>query len=64
MMKDTKSLTGMYLANKKKIEVSNESKVMDPEKIRLMGASEHNLKQVDVELPLNRMVCNRSLWFG
>lgn len=57
MMKDTKSLTGMYLANKKKIEVSNESKVMDPEKIRLMGASEHNLKQVDVELPLNRMVC-------
>ena len=57
MMSDGSSLTGRYLANKKKIEVGKRELLLNPEKIRLTGASEHNLKSVDVDIPLNRMVC-------
>lgn len=57
MMKEKNSLTGAYLANKKKIVVQKGELMLNPEKISLGMAAEHNLKGVDLNVPMNRLVC-------
>ncbi len=46
------SLTGQYLSGKKKIEVPETRRVSNGNSIKIIGASENNLKDIDVELPL------------
>lgn len=57
-----KSLTGDYLAGRKKVaglsghpEFNEGSRQGDA--IKLSGASQHNLKSVDVEFPLGKFIC-------
>lgn len=53
------SLTGKYLSGKLKIEVPIK-RVQPPkpeEQIKLMGAAGHNLKKVDLTIPLGIMTC-------
>jgi excinuclease ABC subunit A len=53
------SLTGKYLSGKLKIEVPKK-RIQPPkpeQKIKLMGASGHNLKKVDLTIPLGIMTC-------
>lgn len=53
------SLTGQYLSGKLKIEVPKQ-RTQPPkpdEQIKLMGACGHNLKNVDLTLPLGVMTC-------
>lgn len=53
------SLTGKYLSGKLKIEVPKK-RVQPPkpeEQIKLMGAAGHNLKKVDLTIPLGIMTC-------
>ncbi|MFV5490252.1 excinuclease ABC subunit UvrA [Acinetobacter sp. ASP199] len=53
------SLTGRYLSGKLKIEVPK-TRVQPPkpdEQIKLMGACGHNLKNVDLTIPLGVMTC-------
>lgn len=54
-----KSLTGKYLRGEEKIEVPVDRKKVDQytPKIKIVGATEHNLKNIDVEIPLKRLVC-------
>ncbi|HMB25962.1 MAG TPA: excinuclease ABC subunit UvrA [Patescibacteria group bacterium] len=54
-----KSLTGQYLRNEKNIDLpAQRRKVRSSNpKIRITGAKEHNLKNIDVEIPLRRLVC-------
>ena len=52
-------LTGKYLSGKLKIEVPKK-RIQPPkpeEQIKLMGAAGHNLKKVDLTLPLGIMTC-------
>ncbi len=54
---DPKSLTGQYLSEKKKIEVI--PKQFNPEEkrsIEITGASQNNLKDINVSFPLNQFI--------
>ncbi|GAU78016.1 excinuclease ABC subunit A [Fusibacter sp. 3D3] len=46
------SLTGQYLSGKKKIEVPAVRRASNGHKIRITGAVENNLKNIDVDIPL------------
>ncbi len=50
------SLTGQYLSGKKKIPVPQTRRKGNGKKIRITGASENNLKNVNVDFPLGKFV--------
>ncbi|SSP40016.1 excinuclease ABC subunit A [Acinetobacter baumannii] len=59
LAKHADSLTGQYLSGKLKIEVPKQ-RTQPPkpeEKIKLSGAAGHNLKNVDLTIPLGIMTC-------
>jgi len=52
------SLTADYLYGRKRIEAPRAAAGRgDKELLRINGAAEHNLKDIDVEVPLQRLVC-------
>lgn len=51
------SLTAAYLRGDKEIPVPEERRKIGKDAIKIKGASENNLKNVDVEFPLRRFVC-------
>ena len=52
LVRDEKSLTGQYLSGRKKIEVPARRKRPGKECLVIRGASENNLKNIDVTFPL------------
>ncbi|MCR4314688.1 MAG: excinuclease ABC subunit UvrA [Candidatus Uhrbacteria bacterium] len=56
-LKDKNSLTVAYLRGDKKIEVPSERRAPGRDAIKIKGASQNNLKNIDVEIPLRRFVC-------
>lgn len=55
--KSAKSLTGKYLAGKEKIEIVKKKKQRGNGKaIEIKGATAHNLKNLDVNIPLGKLV--------
>jgi excinuclease ABC subunit A len=59
LLKCERSLTSAYLGGKKAISVPSPDRRRDEavHKIIVNGASEHNLKNITVEIPLHRFVC-------
>ena len=52
------SLTGAYLSGRKRAHTAEPHALpLSSRAIEILGASEHNLKNIDVKLPLNRLVC-------
>lgn len=53
------SITGDYLGGRKRIATDRQSHPPDGDTryLTLTGASEHNLKNVDIAIPLNHLVC-------
>ena len=56
IMKNKKSITGAYLSGKIKIPVP-EVRKKPTGFLKIIGASENNLKNIDVEIPLGVMTC-------
>ena len=52
IMNCEKSITGQYLSGKKKIEIPKKRKQPDGRYVTIKGASEHNLKNIDVKFPV------------
>jgi len=57
LLKNPKSITGQYLSGKRKIEVPGVRRLGNGNKVIIKGARENNLQNVDVELPLGKLVC-------
>ena len=57
LLKCKKSITGQYLSGKKKIEVPAERRKGNGNNLVIKNASENNLKNIDVEIPLGEFVC-------
>jgi excinuclease ABC subunit A len=57
LMQDVRSLTARYLRHELAIPVPRTRRHGTAQRIRLIGASEHNLKAIDVAIPLNTLTC-------
>jgi excinuclease ABC subunit A len=57
LLLESRSLTAKYLRNELAIPVPSPRRKGLSHKIRLKGASEHNLKDVDIDIPLNALTC-------
>jgi excinuclease ABC subunit A len=53
------SLTGEYLAGRRRADAGLKHIPVKPEdpRLEILGATEHNLKDIDIAIPLNRLVC-------
>lgn len=58
-IKGAKTLTGDYMSGKKRValEKENRRRKSNGKHIIIKGASEHNLKNIDVKIPLGQFVC-------
>ncbi len=54
---ESRSLTAKYLRGELGIPVPAQRRKGTPQRIKLFGATEHNLKGVDIEIPLNTLTC-------
>jgi excinuclease ABC subunit A len=57
LLQESRSLTAKYLRNELAIPVPHPRRKGLGQKIRLKGATEHNLKDIDIEIPLNALTC-------
>ena len=51
------SITGQYLSGKKAVEMPQKRRKGNGKKLKILGATQNNLKNIDVEIPLGKFVC-------
>ena len=51
-----KSLTAQYVSGKKKVEIFEKNRIDLNKSIKIFGAKHNNLKNIDVEIPLGKLV--------
>ncbi len=57
LLKDKNSLTAKYLRGDAEIKVPQKHRIATKRKLEIIGAREHNLKDVSVDIPLDMLVC-------
>ncbi len=55
--KNENSITGIYLSGKKRVEVPKTRRKGIKKYLKIKGAEEHNLKNIDVDIPLGTFTC-------
>ena len=51
------SITGQYLSGKKKVEIPPQRRKGNGKKLRIVGATQNNLKNISVDIPLGKFIC-------
>ena len=57
IMNNPDSITGQYISRAKKIDIPKERRPGNGEFIKIVGAEQNNLKNIDVEIPLGKFTC-------
>jgi excinuclease ABC subunit A len=57
ILKDRNSLTGQYLSGKKSIAIPVRRRPRNGKSLVIRGARQNNLQNIDVEIPLEQLVC-------
>ncbi len=57
VMQSKKSVTGAYLSGRQEIEIPKKRRSPTKKKLKIVGAAQNNLQDVDVEIPLGAFVC-------
>ena len=62
ILEHPESLTGAYLSGRLQVPVPDTRRTGNGKEIKILGAREHNLKNIDVSIPLGRLVCITGLY--
>jgi excinuclease ABC subunit A len=57
LLEDERSLTGMFLSGRREIPIPEVRRRPGERRLKLQGAKEHNLRGIDLDLPLGLFVC-------
>ncbi len=57
IMAEPRSITGQYLSGKRKIPIPEKRREGNGKTLKIIGASENNLQNIDVEIPLGKFIC-------
>ncbi|MCD6552556.1 MAG: excinuclease ABC subunit UvrA [Anaerolineae bacterium] len=57
IIRNQNSITGQYLSRRKRIPIPRTRRSGNGRELVIYGASEHNLKHIDVRIPLGKFVC-------
>ncbi|HNT26100.1 MAG TPA: excinuclease ABC subunit UvrA [Anaerolineales bacterium] len=57
ILKNPQSLTGAYLSGRMQVEIPEQRRKGNGKKLTIVGARENNLQNIDVSIPLGKLVC-------